>query len=329
MIPLYDGARLPVTEQLSSRAYLIKLPANVDLTACRLSLENNGDFWSGRQAITWHCGNRTVTLLYEGAERAREHRTAVQELIGGELKPHVWTLGQLARLVIRYIGITNRGCRFSREVLQECGYTYMYCNPTVAEQGVMWDKTGAYWNLLKRLKSPLLTISPHGPIWRKIPSETEERWNRVKIHLEPYKQLRNALVGAMIPGDTAYCWRAGEKIRRIIKGDTAIYDTGVLIIRTNHEQTQEQVRALGDDCCYANNDSVCALNGRTPDLWQATALPFRVTEKEGKLALGDVDVRMMNVWRVGEFRTEYYRPGSSRAVHGQNNVEVIYSRWLT
>lgn len=291
-----------------------------------LSKRLGGSFFSGRGYLSWSYGSRAITILDRSSWVRVESARHIVETITGEVPG--FTIGQLARALVEWIGpAVSTSSVAARRSLEECWRFYM-CKPCKLEQASMYDLESCFYTLLSRVKTVRPVFTKKDLLWvdEATPGE-ESRFRRVVEAVAFHKELRNALVGAMIGGATGRFYSKGEPHDfKAKKGPRA--ELGAAVVRTAYELCQLQAKVAG--AVYANTDSIIVEGCEEPLIWSAAQLPYRL------LARGPGDVQAIGKYQVGTQgqpyfkRTAYYRDGDDFCVEQEPSrvVNPTYHAWV-
>lgn len=287
----------------------------------RASAETNGQWFLGREAIVTSCGPHSAICLHPAVlGAAMKGRATVAAITGHE---QGWTTGQQARRIVKWLGIKRRASSLAAQRLAETEWHYRLCSPGWFEYGELWDIRAAYWQIVRRFETPAIIWTDEGfiPVW--VDDETMLRWQILMERLEPDKRLRNALVGAMIGGGQGtIAFKRGE-LFSLPRVRGPMHDLGAAVVRICYEACELQ--AQHSDAVYSNTDNVIMPSRGRPTVWDDLGLTSRMQSR------GDVDVRCVGCYRVGDRATDFY-DGETNASIPERSPQLAqagYWRFLT
>lgn len=321
------GSLLRSCEEVSERVHVVELRDQVtfDQLGMYLSRRLGGTIWTRDTGLTWSCpaGGRQVDTGYL---IPREHDGApfavplidcwheVRHAVGIETG---WSYANIGRCLLKWTGITQQpDVRWER--IKTSNTNMYYCVPGRYEPLYHHDLTGCYYQLLRRLPSPLPRLLNNDQlVWELPEPEARSRWRDLVEIIGPHKRLRNSLVGSMA-GSCPYryalqqvdkgacpyqflgvCWRAGER-QHFVKPPGPLRLAALIVRRTAYERVW--LACADTNVVYAQVDCAMSLDREPPACWGDLASTIKCE--------GPADVRAISVWRIGETATKYYHPES-------------------
>lgn len=273
--------------------------AGFDPIARALSTVHGGQFWVGPNSLTWVCGRRRQWVLlprqYRNVLEARE----VLDLLDLEAG---WTVGSIARALLKWAGIAQAPTRLSEQLIGETGWHYYLCRPGQYSTAVLSDMSGAYYHLLSRLPSPLVHIDRDGVFFETLDAEQAAKWQALIGLIGEFKLLRNCIVGVSAGSRcNRSFWTKGE--RKSISGSYGPLRTAALLcVRSCWELCQKAAEET--QSVYANTDSVITTSPHSFEAWNKHGIPWRVQYT------GSAEVMGLGSYKVGAYSTKFYDLGS-------------------
>ncbi|MGH9206042.1 MAG: hypothetical protein ACRD1G_05725, partial [Acidimicrobiales bacterium] len=253
---------------------------------------------------TWNNGGKCLTLLDRSRAEAVSAARRVGETLMGSCKS--WTVGGVARALLQWVGPPQPHRSCTDKALSGVPWSYRVCQPGTYENVALVDLKAAYHQGLARLPSIRLTWLPSGPVWHPMPAAERDRWNALLTAVAPAKPLRLVLLGNMVGGGQApWCFCKGQRLA--MKAQNGPFrSAGMAVVRAGYELCWLQAEEV--QTVYANTDSVLMPRPARPRAWERWGYEWRLE------AEGSADVRCLDVFRVGERMTAWYRQGSRFAL---------------
>lgn len=261
----------------------------------------------------------SVYIPEESVPEARRVREFVRKTFG--IKEPGWTLGRMARRIWDWMlgsELRPRGSIERFKAMLPRSWHFIFYHAYEDRHGSIYDLRGAYWAIASRLPSPILDVSRTGEYYcLPISVRAEQRWEFTKKMLATEKPLRLSLLGQGMYGLADEDAGANSldprqpihvrKLRTFFQGKpwshelppSGLEGLGSFVVRAAYEITQkvfEQQKVR-----YANADCVILDDDEEPQYWNEHGLEYR------KVAEGEVEVRGVGAWRVGEQATDLYR----------------------
>lgn len=301
------GNRFPSVSrliELDERAWCAQFHTSAREIAQKASCALPGQFWVGSGSLTWNNGGRCFTLLSEALVPAVEEARAVGLALMGSCP--AWTVGGVARRLLAWLGPVQPHRACTDRALGGVPWSYRVCKPGAYENVALVDLKAAYHQALGRLPSLRLTWLPSGPIWHPMPAAERSRWADLYRACETVKPLRLVLLGNMVGGGRApLCFVKGRALE-LRPHNGPFRSAGLAVVRAGYELCFLQ--AEESETAYANTDSVLLPRPALPRAWERWGYRWRIE------AEGDADVRCLDVFKVGERMTAWYREGSRFAL---------------
>lgn len=263
-------------------------------------------YWRGNYYVTRYRGTREEKksqrwLLHSEVDDILRSRIAVAELTGTD-DPE-WTYPALSRQVIQWTGIQQRKIHTAQLLIPE--WHYQYCLPCITNDAAIYDMTAAYWQCAARARSPIFDLIDGKIIWRSLTIEQQEKWDRVREQLAPYKKLRLALIGACAAGwnrsrqnwHGADHWRGGEP-RHCGAPPSALQPLALLSVRSTYELTQIQSDLA--ESIYSNADCCTTETCSKMEYWDYCGVDYKLR------ARGPGEIRAVGAWNIGGTHTKTY-----------------------
>lgn len=271
--------------------------------------------------LTWANGSRRAYLVAPERLRAVIEAHAVAEGLG--LDPG-WSIGSCARAILRWVAEPQFPYRGAWGLFADAGTQYHLAAPGTYPDADYYDVSSYYYTLMRGLPSLRVVALPGLPlVWGGLTRAERGRWERALLAVRDHKLLRNALWGCSLGSLGGQPFYHQGVRKRTGPAPGLFVGAGCLVARTAWEMTRE---AAEEVCAPLSNvDSVIALGGRYPSIWDRHG--FRVVRE----AEGDAEVYSVYNYRVGGRATDWYRWGSrfrdpSEALPAP--ARLFYREWL-
>lgn len=256
-----------------------------------------GQLFTCAYAVTWLKSARDVSrwIISTEWEKLLVSRQAVSELCGLALRDVKYTYPSMARQVGDWLGVDQKPSPVPDLFLNN--WHYMHCEPVQLEHGYMHDMIGAYWQFASKAPSLLCRIDydKEKITWLNMTQQSEERWNRCKIALAPYKKLRLSIIGVNSTGlrrTAEQNWYHGG-IADVMKGKptTHFRNLALLTVRSAYEVTQLARKQL--DGWYAVADCVLSEHDCVP-YWDSLEIAYKTK------GVGETETYGIAQWSCGK-----------------------------
>lgn len=305
------------------------MPGSLQLTG-----NNSGVIWiNGR-------GSPHGVLMELPALLAAKEAQEVAERITGEKITKCYSVGKSARHILEYVMPPQRDkCgnapKSVERLLQGITYGFHACTPGVYQNVTMLDVSGYYFNMLRRLKSLVVTVDDDGLLWHPMKPDEWERWGYVLEGIRDYKPLRNTLAG-VCAGSTkpTILWTFDKEknrvVRKVKKPKAGLFrGAGLLCVHAGSVLCKKE--HLTSESVYSTIDCVTtAANGGT--IWKRYGFQVGVKhDQTGKPATGKAIICHRGSYRIGEVETKPFADGMvdyGKPEQGMDFPRTEYTEWL-
>lgn len=307
-----------------------RIPDARDLTV--LSRAHKGDFLAGQYFARHIYGGRQVILLKnrlkdpQGGEdipileKLLAARDAVQNLTSHD-NPG-WLFSTLARTATEWVGISQPPVRDDVAKRLVPAWHYQACLPGEYQSLYLYDLKGAYWQMTRRLPSPMLYIDQTtGKLsFCTLHPKCKTRWGLLLDALEPHKILRLAIVG-----NNAIGWRDTQQVgtgTRLFRNGCEnthyaptpgpLQAASLLAVRLTYEACYIAWREAEDyasNPVYANADCIAleypTLQCPVP-AWSDAGLEYTLKASTDETPGIPAELRACSIYRIGRTQTGSY-----------------------
>lgn len=260
-----------------------------------------GGLWfPGMEGVTWVCGRSVERcmspLYYDLVEDCR----GIVGSLGGVPADSV---GGNARSLLALLGEPQYPYKGLFNAYAGRLFGYHDCTPGRWEQGLKWDVSGCYYQLLTKLPTVRCHLGRDGLRWHAWRRGEEDAWRSILAGVAPNKPLRNTLWGCMLGGTRPIAaYHKGEVLYK--RGKLGPFRPAALAIgRAAYELCRQASHDTGS--VLSNTDSVVSIDGSVPSIYEEVGLPLRVA------AEGETVVYSACSFKVGPDASSYYTRGST------------------
>lgn len=317
--PLLAGGVLGDVVEVEERVYVAEEGSLFD-NWTRLgrwcSTVRGGFFHCRRDGLSWSNGSQGSVLLssagYTEMCRAREilERYRPEKATGSKIRT---TQGVCRELLMRLHDmevakpyIQDMGREHSHLIENE-RWCYIRVVPGDYPDCTMWDASGYYYELARRIPTPEVQCRPNrAPSFGPAKSDLARGWKELVSLIGGYKSLRNTLIGCMGAGTREKkAWHKGKETTMPTRFNF-FTPAGFLVVRMGYEITQQC--AIHHNSVFSVGDCVVTQDKLTdgPVAWRFRGLPCAIKAK------GDAQVFDTTNYKIGATESEPYKKGNRR-----------------
>lgn len=290
--------------------------------ARELSERLGGMFHVQHNGVRWQMGRLNFYIVqHEGREELDRVRQLVRNFTGLEAG---YSYGSCASKLLSWSLIKCKPRPSTLDAFRDERIGFRMHTAGQYSFGAHYDAKACYFQLIKRLESPRLSVDKRGRIeFHPLLADENQKWREVISLVEGEKLLRNSMWGTMLGSSTKkfYFFQGEEKLGGAYLGSH--WAAASLVGRTAYELTRQV--AIETEAVYAHTDGVIVSRETKPELWDKYGIEYRLD------AYGDTHILHTWNWKCGDKCTKHYdrrgRPAQDIPIAPAPEI-IFYPKWL-
>lgn len=305
----------------SLQCIVIETKKKLDSVALALSNRlHEGFFVFGAISIAWMRGSSVIYIVESKWIPEIEDARRIYRLFT-EREDAPYSISSCSRKMLKEIEIPS-GYGKSEEMLQATGWHCLIATPGKYEDLSLIDLKGAYWQIARKARTPVVSITNSGNVsFNYLKTKELEKWLKLLDLIKDNKTMRNGFIGSLASAKSRIFSKGKYEVRKLPKHK--LHHFAHLVVATCYEITSEA--AISVDSKYSHTDCVAA--SKVPQIFDDLQLEY------SQKASGPSEVIAIGNRKIGNDKSEFYKAQEEGILFDAKAIKtqyhgLKYCRWL-